>query len=76
MGMIEEAEKWFESNKNNNNYDSNWRDERERNFFQYYHKKQDWGNAKRFVEMAEKKDSKEGRIKRLKELSGKNYNEL
>ena len=57
-------------------YDDRWVDHRERELFQAYYTKQDWTGAKRIVESSLKEMSKEGRKKRLVELSGMKYEEI
>ncbi len=58
------------------NYDARWRDHRGRELFQAFYKREDWTGAKRVVEATEKPLSKEGRKKRLEELSGMKYEDI
>ncbi|MCD4694337.1 hypothetical protein K8R62_03190 [bacterium] len=54
-------------------YDERWLDHRQRELFQAFYKKEDWKGAKRIIEKTKDLRSKEGRINRLEELSGMNY---
>jgi len=73
-GELEEAERFLDEVKNNreafSNYDDRCIDHRERELFKAYYGREDWAGAKRIVEGSIKPDSKEGRKKRLEELSG------
>lgn len=79
-GELEKAEKWLSKIKENKNefpqYDDRWIDHRERELFQAYYKAEDWTGAKRIVEASANPASKEGRIRRLEELSGTKFNEI
>ncbi|OGY88570.1 MAG: hypothetical protein A2677_01315 [Candidatus Komeilibacteria bacterium RIFCSPHIGHO2_01_FULL_52_14] len=57
-------------------YDDRWLDHRQRELFQVRCKAKDWPAAKRIVEATKDPHSKEGRTKRLEELSSKLYEEL
>ncbi len=76
-GKLESAESFLKevaSNPENfPNYDERWLDHRSRELFQSFYKIQDWQGAKRVVEATKDPRSKEGRVARLEELSGLNY---
>lgn len=78
QGLLAQAEEWLFAQEigEDKKYDKRWRDHRERELFKAYCQNNDWTNAKRIVENSVMPDSKRGRIKRLKELSGKNYEEI
>jgi len=57
-------------------YDARWLDHRQRELFQEYYKAQDWVGAKRIVEATTDPFSKQGRIKRLEQLTGKKYEKI
>jgi hypothetical protein len=57
-------------------YDDRWFDHREREVFKNYCQRGDWFAAKRIVESSLDVRSKEGRMKRLEELSGIKYEEI
>lgn len=76
QGLLAQAEEWLLAQEIGKKYDERWRDHQERALFKAYYAKQDWASAKRIVELSIKPKSKEDRIKRLQELSGKNYEEI
>lgn len=53
-----------------------WYDQKSRKLFQAFYNVKDWKNSKAVVELTPKTASKEGRIKRLEELSGMNYDKI
>jgi hypothetical protein len=57
-------------------YDDRWLDHRQRELFQAFYGNEDWAGAKRIVEATKDPISKDGRKKRLEELSGKKYEEI
>jgi len=56
--------------------DDHWIDHQERKIFQRYHGEGRWKDAKRIVEGSIKESSKPGRMDRLKNLSGMNYEDI
>lgn len=78
--QIAAAENWLKNVVANrekfSKYDDRWIDHRERELFQAYCKLERWWEAKRICELSIKPESREGRIVRLEELSGKKYDEL
>lgn len=79
-GRIDEAEKFLEDVKNNreefNQYDDRWVDHQERKLFKAYYTAKDWASAKRIVESSILDSSKEGRKKRLADLSIMKYEDI
>ena len=76
VGCLKEAEEWFEKAKEMERYNDKWIDHQERKLFQAYYEMKDWVNAKRIVEGSVWASSKEGRKRRLEELSGMQYEEI
>jgi len=76
VGSLGQAENWLKQKEGNDKYDQRWRDHRERELFNAYCAQQDWSEAKRIVESSVKEGSKQGRKKRLEELSELNYDEM
>ena len=76
----EQAEQWLNQVKANRvkfpQYDDRWIDHRERELFQAYCRTADWSAAKRVAEATSDPKSKEGRARRLQELSGIVYEQL
>ena len=78
-GRLQEAEAWLNAEKtapSTPSHDERWADHRERELFQAYYKLQDWVSAKRVVESSVWDTSKNGRIRRLEELSGMRYDQI
>ena len=79
-GNLEGAESFLKEVTSNPesfpNYDKRWLDHRSRELFQAFYKIQDWQGAKRVVEATEDQYSKAGRVARLEELSGLNYDSI
>ena len=57
-------------------YDDRWIDHRQRELFQAFYGNENWAGAKRIVEVTKDPLSKDGRKKRLEELSRKKYEEI
>ena len=83
-GRLKEAEKFLlTAQKNPNEYQPQlgidvheWIDHRQRELFQAFYRQEDWQGAKRIIEATEKDISKKGRIARIEELSGMNYEDI
>ena len=78
-GRLEEAERWLaEQSKNptKEGYDARWLDHRQRELFRAYNAKKDWVSAKKIVEATADASSKDGRVRRLEELSGREYSAI
>ncbi len=80
QGNLEAAEEFLKevaSNPENfPQYDDRWLDHRQRELFQAFYKREDWQGAKRVIEATRDPHSREGRIKRLEQLSGLRYEEI
>lgn len=79
-GSLKEAEDFLAEVASNPDkfpqYDERWLDHRQRELFQAFYAKEDWRGAKRIVEETRDERSREGRINRLEELSGMDYEQI
>jgi len=79
QGKLQEAEAWLEAEKSKPTtpgHDKRWADHRERELFRVYCARRDWISAKRVVESSIFNSSRQGRIRRLKQLSGRPYHQI
>ncbi|MBT4849737.1 hypothetical protein HON36_02710 [Candidatus Parcubacteria bacterium] len=76
QGYLNAAEQWMLDNKDKPNYDEGWLDDRSRDLFRAYRKKEDWVAAKRMVELASDENGKAGRRQVLEAESGMSYDEI
>ncbi|MBU0620032.1 MAG: hypothetical protein V1768_03850 [Patescibacteria group bacterium] len=80
QGSLFQAENFLQNVANNSDqfpqYDERWVDHRQRELFQAFYQAEDWSGAKRLVEATKDERSKDGRKKRLQELSGMKYEEI
>lgn len=79
-GKLEEAERFLNkvasAPEEFPQFDARWLDHRQRELFQAFNGRNDWAGAKRVIEATKSLESKQGRIRRLEELSGKTYVEI